>query len=124
MPHFKYLAIAIGMILPGQLAGPLSNAAHAAGSAKAAKAVPGKDGCYKKIGVKGRPHKLNTVASLSAVRLWSEKAKKHGEKYAMWHNALGSNIKCEKLPRSDYYSCFAAGKPCPSSDVADAKKSN
>lgn len=122
MPRFNYLAIAIGTLALGTLSGPLADTAMAAATAKAANAVPGKDGCYKKIGVKGRPHKLNTVASLSAVRQWSEAAKKHGDKYAMWHNASGSNVKCEKLPRSDYYSCFAAGKPCPASSFAGTKK--
>lgn len=68
--------------------------------------------CQKKVGTAGRPHKLNTVASLSAVRAWSQRAMKHGENYSMWHNAEGASIKCEKLPRSDYYKCFASGKPC------------
>jgi len=92
-------------------------------STKTKNPVPGEDGCYKKIGIKGRPHKLNTVASLSAVRLWSEAANKHGPKYAMWHNAANSSIKCQKLPRSEYFSCFASGKPCPARDE-QARKQN
>lgn len=77
--------------------------------------------CYKKINVKGRPHRISTVASLSAVRMWSQLAMKHGDSYSMWHNAKGTSVKCEKLPRSDYYACFAAGKPCrATSNHADA----
>ncbi|MFQ5626027.1 MAG: hypothetical protein ACE5FM_05160 [Methyloligellaceae bacterium] len=68
--------------------------------------------CQKKLTINGLPHKLNVVASLSAVRAWAERAKKYGEEYAMWHNAKSSKVKCEKFPRSDYYMCFAAGKPC------------
>lgn len=75
---------------------------------------PDEKGCYKNLGMQGRPHRISTIASLSAVRLWSEAAKKYGEDYAMWHNAAGSGVKCKKLPRSDYYSCFASGKPCTS----------
>ena len=30
----------------------------------------------------------------------------------MWHNAKSAKIKCKKFPRSDYYMCFAGGKPC------------
>lgn len=91
-------------------------------SAKTKPQAPDGDGCYKKIGIKGRPHKLNTVASLSAVRQWSQAANKHGEQYAMWHNAANSSIKCEKLPRSDYYACFASGKPCPARDMPAGKR--
>lgn len=68
--------------------------------------------CQKPLIVIGRPHKLSTVASLSAVRAWVEQAKKYGEEYTMWHNARGAKIKCEKYPRSDYYKCIAGGVPC------------
>ena len=88
-----------------------------AAKAKATQTTPGEDGCYKIISAKGRPHKLNTVASLSAVRQWSQTATKHGDSFAMWHNASGGTVKCEKLPRSDYYSCYASGKPCPSRSI-------
>ena len=53
-----------------------------------------------------------TVAALAAVSAWAELANKYGAGYAMWHNASGAKIKCEKFPRSDYYMCFAGGKPC------------
>ena len=68
--------------------------------------------CQKKVSNKGRPHKLTTVASLAAVSAWSQRAKKYGEEYTMWHNAKNQSLKCEKQPRSDYYVCFASGKPC------------
>ena len=68
--------------------------------------------CQKKVGVSGRPHKLNTVASLGAVRAWTQQAMKYGEEFSMWHNAKSSSVKCKKLDRSDYYVCFATGKPC------------
>ena len=68
--------------------------------------------CQDKIGIKGRPHKISTVARLAAVSAWTEMAKKHGADYAMWHNAKSSNIKCKKLPRSEFILCFATGKPC------------
>ena len=68
--------------------------------------------CQKKVGIKGRPHKLNMVASLGAVRAWTEMAMKYGEEYTMWHNAENQIIKCDKLPRSDFFVCFASGKPC------------
>lgn len=123
MSRIKFIAILVGIFGFTQHVSPFVIDAQAA-KAKAKQAVPGEDGCYKKVGVKGRPHKLNTVASLSAVRQWSESAKKHGENYAMWHNASGSSIKCEKLPRSDYYSCFASGKPCPAREMTGAKKTN
>ena len=68
--------------------------------------------CQKNVSVKGRPHKMNTLASLGAVRAWTQKAMKYGEQYSMWHNAKSPNLKCEKLTRSDYYVCYAKGKPC------------
>ena len=68
--------------------------------------------CQKKVSIKGRPHKLNTVASIGAMRAWTQVAKKYGEEYTMWHNAKNPSIKCEKLPRSDFFVCFATGKPC------------
>ena len=91
-----------------------------AGASQAAENQDGKpdvkpkknDGCQKSLTITGRPHKLSTVAALAAVRAWAEQAKKYGADYAMWHNARGAKIKCEKFPRSDYYMCFASGKPC------------
>ncbi len=68
--------------------------------------------CHKRIIIRGRPHRISTVAGLNAIRVWAQEAMKHGDAYGMWHNARGSSVKCEKLPRSDYYACFAEGKPC------------
>lgn len=76
--------------------------------------------CYKGLKRAGRPHKLSTVASLSAVRQWAQAAMKYGEDYSMWHNALSSGVKCEKFPRSDYFMCIASGKPCRSMYVDHA----
>lgn len=79
--------------------------------------------CYKAINLNGLPHKLSTVAGLSAVRQWTQAAMKYGEDYSMWHNAVSASIKCEKFPRSDYYMCFAKGKPCRSEYVDHAAAS-
>ncbi len=68
--------------------------------------------CQKKLGVKGRPHRISTVATLTAVRAWVQYAEKYGKEYAIWNEAEKGTIKCEKLERSDYYVCFASGKPC------------
>lgn len=68
--------------------------------------------CLEKVSTKGRPHKLNVVASLGTVRAWTQKAMKYGEEYTMWHNAENQIVKCDKLPRSDFFVCFASGKPC------------
>ena len=68
--------------------------------------------CRKGIKRAGTPNKLSVVASLSAVRNWTQAAMKHGDTYAMWHNAQSSGVKCEKFDRSDYFMCIASGKPC------------
>ena len=68
--------------------------------------------CQKGIKRSGLPSKLSTVAGLSAIRLWTQAAMKHGDNYSMWHNAQSSGVKCEKLENSDYYRCIASGKPC------------
>ncbi len=39
-------------------------------------------------------------------------AMKYGEEYTMWHNAESQRIKCNKLARSEFFVCFASGKPC------------
>ncbi len=80
--------------------------------------------CHKRIRIRGRPHRISAVASLSAVRFWSQQAMKHGDTYGMWHNAVGSSVKCERLPRSDYYVCFAIGKPCRSSESETSSSTN
>lgn len=119
MSRANFLTIVLGFAV---LFAP-AHSAEAKGK-KATEAVPGEDGCHKKIGMQGRPHKLNTLASLSAVREWSQAAAKHGETFSMWHNAGGSSVKCKKLPRSDYYSCFASGKPCPAKEIPNAALGN
>lgn len=80
--------------------------------------------CHKKLGVNGRPHRISAVASLTAVRAWVQQAKKHGAEYTFWNEAESHSIKCEKLDRSDYFRCFASGKPCRADnpDASDSKK--
>jgi len=68
--------------------------------------------CRKGIKRSGLPSKMSMVASLSAVRHWTQAAMKHGDNYSMWHNAQSSGVKCEKFANSDYYRCTASGKPC------------
>lgn len=79
--------------------------------------------CHKGIKGTGLPNKLSTIASLSAIRLWTQVAMKHGENYSMWHNAKSAGVKCEKIKNSDFYRCIASGKPCRavSLDQATAK---
>ena len=76
--------------------------------------------CHKKFGVKGRPHRISSVATLNAIRAWSDHAKKLGKEYAMWSEVENGAIKCEKLKRSDYYLCFVSGKPCRAKSVSAA----
>lgn len=123
MPRTDFITMLFGLAGLALSATLPVGVAHAA-KAKATQATPGEDGCYKNIDIKGHPHKLSAVASLSAIRQWSQAATKHGENYAMWHNASGSRLKCEKLPRSDYYSCFASAKPCPADISTAAGKTN
>ena len=80
--------------------------------------------CHKKISIKGRPHRISSVASLSAVRMWSQTAMKHGDSYSMWHNAKAAKVSCEKLPRSDYFACYAEGKPCRNSNTQASATNN
>jgi hypothetical protein len=84
--------------------------------------LPDEQGCYKNVATAGGPHKLNTVASLPAVRAWVQSAMKHGHAYSMWHNAKGSSVKCGTPPRSDSYSCTATGKPCQAATSVAAEK--
>ncbi|MGI9387869.1 MAG: hypothetical protein ACR2OX_10605 [Methyloligellaceae bacterium] len=75
--------------------------------------------CGKYAVVKGFPNKVKTVASLSAVRLWTEAAqKKSGPEYAMWHNASRKELKCIFVQNSEYIMCFAKGTPCKASKAS------
>lgn len=109
-------------ILLAVFAGPRAGNAAEAQDAKSDAEAPVQ--CYKKFGVKGRPHRISSVATLTAVRAWSEQAKKHGKEYAMWNEAENGTIKCEKLKRSDYYVCFASGKPCRAKSFSAAGSKN
>lgn len=73
--------------------------------------------CLKKVKAAGYPHRIKMVAELNAVRLWSELTAKKGKDYAMWHNARGSDLACNKIPRSEYYRCTATGEPCLPRDI-------
>ena len=116
-----FVALALFAILTGAGSSQASENQDSTAETKAGKTVE----CQKKLTINGLPHKVSTVASLSALRAWAERAKKYGEEYAMWHNAKSSKIKCKKFPRSDYYMCFASGKPCRTTDYgpAGSKKS-
>ncbi|MEM8744836.1 MAG: hypothetical protein AAGF14_09405 [Pseudomonadota bacterium] len=104
------------------VAGPgAGSASEKQGAADEAKKTPV---CHKKISIKGRPHRISSVASLSAIRMWSQMAMKHGDSYSMWHNAKSTKVSCEKLPRSDYFACYAEGKPCQNSGSQASAASN
>lgn len=83
-----------------------------AGPAHPADSGDGTRDCLKRIAVSGQPHRISSVAGLNAMRAWTQAARKHGEIYAMWHNAGGSSLKCARLGNSGYHKCTAAGAPC------------
>lgn len=69
--------------------------------------------CKKKIAGRGFPNLIESLASLNAVKVWSETAReKHGANFAMWHNAGSPSLKCQKIEKSGYVVCAAVGKPC------------
>lgn len=79
--------------------------------------------CKKKIAGRGFPNLIETLAGLNAVKVWSETAReKHGADFAMWHNAGGASLKCNKIEKSGYVVCAAIGKPCLAKGIADAVK--
>lgn len=80
--------------------------------------------CHKGIKSVGLPNKLSAIAGLSAIRLWTQVAMKHGENYSMWHNAQSAGVKCEKFKNSDYYKCVASGKPCRAVSLDQATADN
>jgi hypothetical protein len=78
-----------------------------------AQAEGGQVTCHRRVVAKGFPNKIETVASLSAMRIWSETAKdRHGSDYAMWHNAGGRSLRCSAVQNSKYIMCVAIGRPC------------
>ena len=69
--------------------------------------------CERKVSGKGYPNLIKSIASLSALRSWSQRANNmHGADYSMWHNAEGQDMDCEQKANSDFYVCIASGKPC------------
>lgn len=73
--------------------------------------------CFKPASADGTPHRIQSLAQISAVQAWVEQVKKQGEEFAMWHNAHSARVKCKKLARSTFYRCTASGKPCRASGV-------
>lgn len=83
---------------------------------QAADATGPQSQCQRRMMAKGFPNRIETVASLSAIRIWTQMAKdKHGAEFAMWHNADGKALKCSPVKNSDYIACFATGRPCKAS---------
>lgn len=71
----------------------------------------------KKVSTRGRPNRIQAMASMNAVISWINMTKKkHGKDYALWHTAADKKISCEKIKGSDYFICFAGGKPCKPDD--------
>ena len=80
--------------------------------ARASEKKPDEPVCFKNAEAAGRPHRIESIAQISAVQAWIEQIKRQGEAYAMWHNAKSGSIKCKKLERSAFHVCTATGKPC------------
>lgn len=92
----------------------LAAAMNVAAAGHAARAADSEARCERKVVAKGFPNKVETVAGLSAVRLWVEAVKaKHGADYSMWHNAKAPALRCN-LAQDDaeYITCVAIGLPC------------
>lgn len=71
-------------------------------------------GCKHRVVAKGFPNKTETVASMSAVKVWIQLVRaKHGSNYAMWHNAGSATLRCNLMKDSEYRMCVALGRPCP-----------
>ena len=69
--------------------------------------------CHRLIAAKGFPNQTETMARMSAIRLWTQAAEKgYGAQYAMWHNAERQNLRCHQVQESHYVMCFAKGRPC------------
>lgn len=66
--------IFIAMLILVMLVGPRTAMAADTQGGKLGADVAGEEApaCQSKIGIKGRPHKLNPVARLSAVRAWTK----------------------------------------------------
>lgn len=114
MGHSKYLKLLAATAIAAALAVP---------STAIANEEP--NNCEKKLGAKGFPNKIHSVASLNAIRVWVQMAEeKYGPDYSMWHNASKTSLKCEKLKNSDFIGCFAKGTPCKAAPKADKTAAN
>lgn len=90
-------------------------AATAASAGATAVQAADDSNCKRKVVAKGFPNRTETVASLSAVRLWVEATRrKYGPDYSMWHNAASPAVRCNLVDDySGYRMCIAIGRPCP-----------
>lgn len=68
--------------------------------------------CKEKLLRVGVPSTLETIASLSAIKIWLTAAREHGVAYATWHKAEDKKITCNKREKSFLYLCFVSAKPC------------
>jgi len=79
--------------------------------------------CEKNVASQGHPNAISAVASLNAVRAWIEfTMARFGADYAMWHNAAGKAVKCQRLPNSSQIKCIARARPCNAYSSAAASK--
>ncbi len=71
----------------------------------------------RKLKSRGRPNRIQIMASMSAIVSWIKRANKaYGTEFGDWHRAQTSKTKCNKIAGSDYYICMAEGKPCKKSN--------
>ncbi|GBF26581.1 hypothetical protein MnTg02_01622 [bacterium MnTg02] len=68
--------------------------------------------CKDKITAVGRPNRIQSLSSMSAVIQWTQRANELGKQYGQWHNALRTDLSCKLMQRSGYYVCYASAKPC------------
>lgn len=110
--------ICCAAILMALFAGPVTGEAAETQGAKPGAEEPVQ--CYKKLRVKGRSNKISSIATISAVRAWAQKAKKYGEEYTIWSEAKNTAIKCNMMEDSNRYLCFASAKPCRATNLSDS----
>ena len=103
-------------ILMALFAGPVTGNAAETQAAKSGVEEPVQ--CHKNLRVKGRSNKISSIATISAVRAWAQKAKKHGEEYTIWSQAKSTGIKCNRVEDTEYYVCFASAKPCRAANLS------
>lgn len=70
--------------------------------------------CKDKITAVGRPNRIQSLSSMSAIIQWTQRADELGNNFGQWHTALNADLSCKLMKRSGYYICYASGKPCQS----------